>query len=85
MSGVKVFIFYIGVKNTVNILTPFKWKKTPFHIRKDAFSFNSIGLSSYAVDLPGGAKEGRTPDLLNAIQALSQLSYGPILNINITH
>ena len=25
----------------------------------------------------GGAKGGRTPDLLNAIQALSQLSYGP--------
>jgi Na+-transporting methylmalonyl-CoA/oxaloacetate decarboxylase gamma subunit len=24
-----------------------------------------------------GAEEGRTPDLLNAIQALSQLSYGP--------
>ncbi len=27
----------------------------------------------------GGAKGGRTPDLLNAIQALSQLSYGPIV------
>jgi hypothetical protein len=26
---------------------------------------------------PGGARGGRTPDLLNAIQALSQLSYGP--------
>jgi hypothetical protein len=26
---------------------------------------------------PGGAKGSRTPDLLNAIQALSQLSYGP--------
>ncbi len=25
----------------------------------------------------GGAKEDRTPDLLNAIQALSQLSYNP--------
>jgi hypothetical protein len=25
----------------------------------------------------GGAKGDRTPDLLNAIQALSQLSYGP--------
>ncbi len=25
----------------------------------------------------GGAKGSRTPDLLNAIQALSQLSYGP--------
>jgi hypothetical protein len=26
----------------------------------------------------GGAEGNRTPDLLNAIQALSQLSYGPI-------
>ncbi len=26
----------------------------------------------------GGAEGGRTPDLLNAIQALSQLSYGPV-------
>ena len=27
--------------------------------------------------LCGGAREDRTPDLLNAIQALSHLSYGP--------
>ena len=27
----------------------------------------------------GGAKGSRTPDLLHAMQALSQLSYGPIL------
>jgi hypothetical protein len=26
----------------------------------------------------GGAEGDRTPDLLNAIQALSQLSYGPV-------
>jgi hypothetical protein len=31
----------------------------------------------------GGAKEDRTPDLLNAIQALSQLSYNPIGKDNI--
>ncbi len=29
------------------------------------------------VPVVGGAKGSRTPDLLNAIQALSQLSYGP--------
>ena len=29
------------------------------------------------VDLIGGADGSRTHDLLNAIQALSQLSYGP--------
>jgi hypothetical protein len=28
--------------------------------------------------LDGGARRSRTADLLNAIQALSQLSYGPI-------
>jgi hypothetical protein len=28
----------------------------------------------------GGARRSRTADLLNAIQALSQLSYGPIRN-----
>jgi hypothetical protein len=28
----------------------------------------------------GGAKEDRTPDLLRAKQALSQLSYGPNVN-----
>jgi hypothetical protein len=30
-----------------------------------------------ALDLFGGAKGDRTPDLYNAIVALSQLSYGP--------
>ena len=29
----------------------------------------------------GGAKEDRTPDLLNAIQALSQLSYNPTFSV----
>ena len=33
-------------------------------------------LSTIVLD--GGAKEDRTPDLLRAKQALSQLSYGPI-------
>ena len=28
----------------------------------------------------GGAEEDRTPDLLRARQALSQLSYGPMVN-----
>jgi hypothetical protein len=29
----------------------------------------------------GGADRDRTDDLLNAIQALSQLSYSPIINV----
>ena len=32
--------------------------------------------------LIGGAKGDRTPDLLHAMQALSQLSYGPITDNN---
>jgi hypothetical protein len=33
----------------------------------------------------GGARGSRTPDLLNAIQALSQLSYGPDQGSDISH
>ena len=35
--------------------------------------------SCYRPGGDGGAKEDRTPDLLRAKQALSQLSYGPIV------
>ena len=35
-------------------------------------------LSFSTIVLDGGAKEDRTPDLLRAKQALSQLSYGPV-------
>ena len=38
--------------------------KNPAHVRPDNF-------------FTGGAEGDRTPDLLNAIQALSQLSYSP--------
>ena len=34
----------------------------------------------FGVDNHGGPKGNRTPDLLNAIQALSQLSYRPVVN-----
>lgn len=33
----------------------------------------------YHLEKFGGAKGSRTPDLLHAMQALSQLSYGPDL------
>src|SRR5712671_2801122 len=36
-----------------------------------------ISCPANSLILFGGAKGSRTPDLLNAIQALSQLSYGP--------
>jgi hypothetical protein len=40
----------------------------------DHDQYDTIGYQSLLI---GGAKGSRTPDLLNAIQALSQLSYGP--------
>ncbi len=45
-----------------------QWKKPLFQKRNKGF-FNVLN---------GGAKEARTPDLLNAIQTLYQLSYDPI-------
>jgi hypothetical protein len=38
---------------------------------------SSKNESRLAAALFGGARRNRTADLLNAIQALSQLSYGP--------
>jgi hypothetical protein len=38
-------------------------------------------LRALAVPRTSGAEGNRTPDLLNAIQALSQLSYGPLIPI----
>ncbi len=38
-----------------------------------------MGSALYFVDTFDGAERDRTADLLNAIQALSQLSYGPSL------
>jgi hypothetical protein len=41
-------------------------------------TFNTIDFTEIvAVKANGGADGSRTHDLLNAIQALSQLSYGP--------
>ena len=40
------------------------------HLEHSCLSFRRFG--------DGGAKEDRTPDLLRAKQALSQLSYGPV-------
>ena len=47
---------------------------------------NAVRLSTHTKSIPphskpyrfGGAREDRTPDLLRARQALSQLSYGPV-------
>jgi hypothetical protein len=43
-----------------------------FHSGAAAFANHCVSVKT------GGAKEARTPDLLNAIQTLYQLSYDPI-------
>jgi hypothetical protein len=62
---------------------------TDFHFVKEllmSFLTNSIKsghekmVFSKPYGIDGGAKEDRTPDLLRARQALSQLSYGPSLS-----
>ena len=45
-------------------------------LKKPSLRLGRQGLFSTFQD--GGAKEARTPDLLNAIQTLYQLSYDPI-------
>ena len=45
----------------------------------------AIGNKQLRHKTNGGAEGNRTPDLLNAIQALSQLSYSPIRGKNLRH
>ncbi len=47
-------------------------------ILRMADAFNNVGVIHHAIFQDGGAEGVRTPDLLNAIQALYQLSYDPI-------
>ena len=46
-------------------------------------SATAVQVQAIALQLDGGAEGNRTPDLLNAIQALSQLSYSPIRPQNV--
>jgi hypothetical protein len=48
-----------------------------FQITNSIKSFSAIFNMAKPYRVGGGAKEDRTPDLLRARQALSQLSYGP--------
>ena len=45
---------------------------------------NNLSIYLYKISKIGGATRDRTADLLNAIQALSQLSYSPFKK-NIVH
>ena len=49
----------------------------PARLRTSCFSAAAFATALQRAKA-GGAKEARTPDLLNAIQALYQLSYDPI-------
>src|SRR5208283_2344089 len=44
--------------------------------------YHEAGKPREITDLVGGARRNRTDDLFNAIEALSQLSYGPVLPIS---
>ncbi len=51
------------------------------HAGYTAAAFATIGLAEPKLAKPakaGGARRDRTADLLHAMQALSQLSYGPL-------
>ena len=45
---------------------------------RSEYKVDSITRDADDCALDGGAREDRTPDLLRARQALSQLSYGPL-------
>ena len=47
-----------------------------FRVRRICITFKNCQIYVFGNDF-GGADRDRTDDLLNAIQALSQLSYGP--------
>ena len=51
----------------------------PDAIPSDPIGVDSESINGYIIDFIGGASRDRTDDLLNAIQALSQLSYSPNL------
>ncbi len=57
--------------------------KTVLSQQEAACNKKAVGQTNGLVN-SGGDKRDRTADLLNAIQALSQLSYTPILYIYLT-
>ena len=42
-------------------------------------------IPGLSVSIRGGAKEDRTPDLVDANDALSQLSYGPTVELSLSN
>ena len=72
--------------DTLHDCPPKPWRRgTPFALKWCCIPTSSggkIGLPPEALAKGGGADRDRTDDLLNAIQALSQLSYGPTFGEN---
>ena len=56
-----------------------------FRLRAPRYAVAGFILSQRSRTKPGGAERDRTVDLLNAIQALSQLSYGPTGTVFVTN
>ncbi len=59
--------------------TPLKPNRGLLYFLASPYQPYPLDLALGSLLLGGGAKEDRTPDLLRARQALSQLSYGPNL------
>ena len=63
---------FISSAHEITRAFPLDMRETPFSLIFSSTVYGSVE------GILGGAKGIRTPDLLNAIQALSQLSYSPI-------
>ncbi len=65
-----------SITSTLNSLA---WAVISFGLRHKKYSFSGENEQKIKLQMPfGGDKRDRTADLLNAIQALSQLSYTPV-------
>ena len=66
--------------HSVLLLSHTRIFKEQFWVQRPEINVHSRTFISElsTIVLDGGAKEDRTPDLLRAKQALSQLSYGPV-------
>ena len=60
-------------------------QKVPHHPRKVPHKQKKALKTNGFQGFDGGDKRDRTADLLNAIQALSQLSYTPIFGLSAPH
>src|SRR5215208_3654629 len=67
----------IGLNTSVPPTRSFARRLSALDVGRKGYSGQGEGPPGLAAGLHGGAKRSRTADLLNAIQALYQLSYSP--------